>query len=114
MIPFDENYCLDAFRRLLAVDSTTGQYEEIQKLLAKCFEDAKRILREHRALLDEIALYLLQKETITGDELMTYVNAEQKQLQSAQDHPQAADEAAQAPQTGDAPEAQASEADPDE
>ena len=88
--------------------------EEIQKLLAKCFEDAKRILREHRALLDEIALYLLQKETITGDELMTYVNAEQKQLQSAQDHPQAADEAAQAPQTGDAPEAQASEADPDE
>ena len=33
MIPFDEKYCLDTFRRLLAVDSTTGQYEEIQKLL---------------------------------------------------------------------------------
>ncbi len=33
MIPFDETYCLEAFRRLLEVDSTTSQYEEIQKLL---------------------------------------------------------------------------------
>ena len=39
MIPFDENYCLDAFRRLLAVDSTTGQYEEIQKLLCAMLEE---------------------------------------------------------------------------
>ena len=30
----------------------------------------------NRALLDEIALYLLSKETITGDELMAYVNAD--------------------------------------
>ena len=39
MIPFDETYCLDAFRRLLAVDSTTGQYEEIQKLLCAMLEE---------------------------------------------------------------------------
>ena len=31
--------------------------------------------REHRELLDEVALYLLAKETITGEELMKYVNA---------------------------------------
>lgn len=30
---FNEDYCLEAFQRLLAVDSTTGQYEEIQALL---------------------------------------------------------------------------------
>ena len=53
---------------------------EIQKLLESCYEKAKQILREHRELLDEVALYLLQKETITGDELMTYVNAEGKRL----------------------------------
>ena len=29
---FDENYCIETFKRLLAVDSTTGQYEEIQQL----------------------------------------------------------------------------------
>ncbi|MCD7755904.1 MAG: ATP-dependent zinc metalloprotease FtsH [Firmicutes bacterium] len=54
-----------------AVDSA------VQKLLNSCYEDAKRILTSHRALLDEISEYLLAKETITGDELMAYVNAEQ-------------------------------------
>ena len=39
MIPFDETYCLDTFRRLLEVDSTTGQYEEIQKLLCAILEE---------------------------------------------------------------------------
>ena len=36
--------------------------------------------KDFRELLDEIALYLLQKETITGDELMMYVNADTKRL----------------------------------
>ena len=48
---------------------------EVQKLLQDCYEDAVRILTENRGLLDEIAAYLLVKETITGDELMAYVNA---------------------------------------
>ena len=49
---------------------------EVKKLLQACYEDAKRILTEHRGLLDEISEFLLAKETITGDELMAYVNAE--------------------------------------
>ncbi len=32
---FDRETCLDYFRRLIAVDSTTGQYEEIQDLLCR-------------------------------------------------------------------------------
>ena len=40
------------------------------------FAAAKALLREHRALLDEIALYLLQKETITGEEFMHILNAQ--------------------------------------
>jgi cell division protease FtsH len=47
----------------------------VQKLLEQCYEDAKNILTTNRALLDEIAEYLLVKETITGDELMAFVNA---------------------------------------
>ena len=50
--------------------------EEVKKLLEKCYTEAKELLKENRALLDEIALYLLAKETITGDELMAFVNAE--------------------------------------
>ena len=30
---FDEKYCLESFQRLLAVDSTTGEYEQIQELV---------------------------------------------------------------------------------
>ena len=49
---------------------------EIRKLLNESYDKAKILLRDNRALLDEISLYLLQKETITGDELMAYVNAD--------------------------------------
>ena len=51
---------------------------EVKKLLEEAFADATKTLAEHRGLLDEISEYLLLKETITGEELMTYVNAECK------------------------------------
>lgn len=53
---------------------------EVRALISRSYEEAKQLLREHRVLLDEISLYLLQKETITGDELMKYVNAEAGRL----------------------------------
>lgn len=49
--------------------------QEVQTLLKRCYDDAYQVLSENRSLLDEIALYLLSKETITGEELMAYVNA---------------------------------------
>ena len=39
MIPFDESYCLDSFRRLLAADSTTGQYEEVQRVVCAMLDE---------------------------------------------------------------------------
>jgi cell division protease FtsH len=48
----------------------------VQKLLDQCYADAKKILADNRALLDEISEFLLVKETITGEELMAYVNAD--------------------------------------
>ena len=36
---FDENYCLDVFRRLLAADSTTGQYEEVQEVCCEILDE---------------------------------------------------------------------------
>ena len=49
---------------------------EVRAILMECYENAKALLVEKRALLDEISLYLLQKETITGEEFMAYVNAD--------------------------------------
>jgi len=49
--------------------------KEVQRLLDICYTDAKKLLTDNRELLDEISLFLLAKETITGDELMAYVNA---------------------------------------
>ena len=39
MKSFDKTYCLDAFRRLLAADSTTGYYEEVQALLCAMLDE---------------------------------------------------------------------------
>lgn len=39
MYEFDETYCLDAFEKLIAVDSTTGQYEEIQRLICRMLDE---------------------------------------------------------------------------
>ncbi len=47
---------------------------QVQKLLADCYAQTKKALQDNRELLDEIALYLLSKETITGDELMAFIN----------------------------------------
>ena len=54
--------------------------QEVKLLLDKAYADAKKILSDNRALLDEISEFLLTKETITGDELMAYVNADKKKL----------------------------------
>ena len=51
---------------------------ETKRLLQSCYDDAVKILTENRELLDEISQYLLVKETITGDELMQFVNAAKK------------------------------------
>ena len=80
------NPYLDGSTMMNCADSTSSAAdEEIHKLLMSCYEDARKLLVAHRSLLDEIALFLLTKETITGDEFMTYVNAENKKLTDGSD-----------------------------
>ncbi len=98
------NPYLDGSTMMNCADSTSSAAdEEIHKLLMACYEDAKRLLTEHRALLDEIAMYLLTKETITGDEFMTYVNAENKKLTDGSE-PAQDEQDAEAPASPDAPQ----------
>ena len=104
------NPYLDGSTMMNCADSTSSAAdEEIHKLLMDCYEDAKRLLTEHRALLDEIAMYLLTKETITGDEFMTYVNAENKKLTDGSE-PAQDEQDAEAPASPDVPQEDASSA----
>jgi len=60
--------------------------QEVKAILDRCYADAKRILTENRSLLDQISEFLLTKETITGEELMSFINAD-KQNTSPADEP---------------------------
>ena len=67
-------------------EETSGLVDkEVQRILRQCHEDAIRILTENRSLLDEISEYLLAKETITGEELMAFVNAAKKEQQPTEE-----------------------------
>ena len=53
--------------------------KEVQTLLRTCYQQTKELLTANRSLLDEISEHLLAKETITGDELMAFVNKDQEE-----------------------------------
>ena len=85
------NQYLDGQAYLDCSQETSAKVDmAVQKLLDTCYGDTVKLLTENRALLDEISEYLLVKETITGDELMAYVNADKKLL------PEGAEETAEA------------------
>ncbi len=44
--------------------------EEVMKILKEAYKEAKSLLKENRALLDKLAKFLIEKETITGKEFM--------------------------------------------
>ena len=84
-----QNAYLDGQAYMDCAQTTAAQVDrEVKSLLDSALADALRILREHRGLLDEVSEYLLVKETITGDELMAYVNAEAaSQIEASQEVP---------------------------
>ena len=80
-----ENQYLDGQAYMDCSQETTAEVDkEVMEILQKAYADAKRILTENRGLLDEISEFLLVKETITGDELMAYVNADRNALPAAE------------------------------
>ncbi|MCI6936625.1 MAG: ATP-dependent zinc metalloprotease FtsH, partial [Clostridiales bacterium] len=76
-----QNQYLDGQAVMDCSQETAAEVDkEVMRLLDSAYTDAKRILTENRQLLDEISEFLLVKETITGDELMAYVNADKTAL----------------------------------
>ena len=82
-----QNQYLDGQAYMDCAQSTAAEVDqEVKKILEGAYTDAKRILTENRGLLDEISEYLLVKETITGDELMAYVNADKNKLPAPEEN----------------------------
>ncbi|MGM9536949.1 MAG: ATP-dependent zinc metalloprotease FtsH [Candidatus Onthomonas sp.] len=65
---------LDQGYGLTCAQATAAEVDaEIYKILEQCHAEAVQILEENRDLLDKIAAYLLEKETITGQEMMAII-----------------------------------------
>ena len=68
------NQYLDGGSQLDCSEQTAAKIDAaIQRLLNEAYAKAKQILLDNRQLLDEIAEYLLLKETITGEEMMNFI-----------------------------------------
>jgi cell division protease FtsH len=66
-----QNQYLDGGLGLTCAQETAAQIDaEILEIIEKCHKEALHILEENREMLDKIAEYLLEKETITGQEMM--------------------------------------------
>lgn len=62
---------LDGRAVLNCGDQTATEIDhEVMKMLKTAYEEAKRLLSENRDVMDQIAEFLIQKETITGKEFM--------------------------------------------
>ena len=66
-----QNRYLDGRPVLNCGEATASQIdEEVMRMLKSSYEEAKRLLSENRDALDQIAAFLIEKETITGKEFM--------------------------------------------
>lgn len=66
-----ESQYLEQRHVLNCADSTAAEVDrEVREMLRKAYEDAKELLSDNRRILDKIAAYLIEKETITGEEFM--------------------------------------------
>ena len=66
-----ENQYLNGRTVLNCSDMTAAEIDkEVMHILKVSYEEAKRLLSENREVLDKIAAFLIEKETITGKEFM--------------------------------------------
>ena len=75
-----ENAYLDGRTVLNCADETAAAVDRVvQRTLKDCYEEAKKMLSENRRIMDKIAAYLIEKETITGKEFMDIFHREREQ-----------------------------------
>ena len=64
----DGGYGLDC-----AQDTAAAMDKAVKDILDKCYEDAVNIIKENREDMDKVVAYLMEKETITGAEMVAII-----------------------------------------
>ena len=77
-----QNRYLDG-RAVMNCSDATGALidEEVKEMLKVAYDKAKKIIEDHREVMDEIAEFLIEKETITGKEFMKIFRAVEKGME---------------------------------
>ena len=94
-----ESQYLEGRASLTCSDVTAADIDtEVMKMLRDSYKQAKKLLKENREIMDKLAAYLIEKETITGKEFMKIFRKEkglpepdeeegEKSLQTAESQP---------------------------
>lgn len=78
---------LDGRRVLNCSEETATEIDkEVQKMLKRAYKQAFRMLKENEELLDTLAAYLIEKETITGKEFMEIFNQAKDSMETENLH----------------------------
>ncbi len=64
----DGGYGLDC-----AQDTAAVMDREVKRILEQCYQEAVKVIEENRADMDKVVAYLLEKETITGGEMVAII-----------------------------------------
>ena len=64
----DGGYGLDC-----AQDTAAVMDREVKRILEECYREAVKVIEENRADMDKVVAYLLEKETITGGEMVAII-----------------------------------------
>ena len=81
-----QNRYLDGRPVMNCGEATAAEIDtEVMRILKEAYAEAKRLLSENRRALDEIAAFLIEKETITGKEFMEIFHKVQG-IEDGQDH----------------------------
>ena len=64
----DGGYGLDC-----AQDTAAVMDQEVKRILDECYKEAVKVIEENRGDMDKVVAYLLEKETITGGEMVAII-----------------------------------------
>jgi cell division protease FtsH len=62
-------------RGLYSEDTARMIDEEVKQIIGSALNEARRILRERRDMLERVTRYLLEKEVMEGDDLRAMMNS---------------------------------------
>lgn len=61
--------------------------QEVKRIVQKGFDTAQELLKQHAEIMDKLAHYLLDRETISADDLNRIFNSEELEAKEEKEHP---------------------------